>query len=531
MTERPIRKLLIVGGGTAGWMAAAAFARSLPPTIQTRLVESEAIGTVGVGEATIPPILHFNQMLGLDEDDFVRRTRATFKLGIQFRNWSRQGSEYIHPFGRYGADIETLPFHQYWLRLRRDSPELAGELAEYSLPTIAAAMGKFCRPSPDPKNTLSNLTYAYHFDAGLYARLLRDYAEAAGVVRSEGRVAEVLMHGNGFVSGVRLESGEVHEADFFIDCSGFRGLLIEGALQSGYDDWTHWLPCDRAIALPCASAGEPTPYTRSTAHAAGWQWRIPLQHRTGNGHVYSSAFMSDDEAETILRANLDGEVLAEPNKLRFVTGKRRKFWNRNVVALGLASGFMEPLESTSIHLIQTGISKLLNLFPDRDFNQADIDYYNRSTAIEYERIRDFLILHYHANQRPEPLWAQCRTMALPDTLQEKLALWRNHARLFRIDDELFGESSWLAVLDGQEIPPRGYDPLADAVPLEKLRTLLPRIRAAIGRGAQAMPRHAEFIAGNCAYDAVPAPLGSPAASPPKIESAAARGFVTTALSR
>jgi tryptophan halogenase len=506
MSDRAIRKVLIVGGGTAGWMAAAALIRALGTRtpgerrIEIAVVESEAIGTVGVGEATIPPILHLNQMLGFDEDDFVRRTRATFKLGIDFVNWSEAGSRYFHPFGRYGAELDTLPFHQYWLRLRHEIGEDAGSFAEYSLPTMAALAGKFQRPSSDPRNTLSNIAYAYHFDAGLYAAMLREYAEAAGVVRHEGRVVDVPMHDNGFVRGVKLESGATLEADFFVDCSGFRGLLIEQALGTGYEDWSHWLPCDRAIALPSENAGPPTPYTRSTAHAAGWQWRIPLQHRTGNGHVYCSAFTSDEEAERVLRENIDGAPLAEPNKLRFVTGRRKQFWNKNVVALGLASGFMEPLESTSIHLIQTAVSKLLNLFPDRDFHQADIDFYNRSAAVEYERIRDFIILHYHANRKAgSPFWDQVRTMPIPDTLQEKYDLWRHHARVFRIEDELFGESSWVAVLDGQGVQPRGYDPLADAMPVAKLRDVMPKIRAAIARGVQAMPSHEAFIAEHCDY--------------------------------
>ncbi|MGK6356779.1 tryptophan halogenase family protein [Sphingomonas sp. DT-207] len=522
MSGSAIRKIVIVGGGTAGWMAAAALARTFASRqVEIALVESEAIGTVGVGEATIPPILQFNQLLGIEENEFVQRTNATFKLGIEFVDWKRPGERYFHPFGRYGADIDALSFHHFWLRLRAEAAGQAGALADYSLPTMAARSGKFCRPSADPKNTLANIAYAFQFDASFYAALLRDYAEKRGVVRHEGRVAEVPMHENGFVRGVRLEQGETIEADFFIDCSGFRGLLIEGAMQSGYEDWTHWLPCDRAIALPCTSAGPLTPYTRSTAHAAGWQWRIPLQHRTGNGHVYSSAFTSDDEAETILRANLDGEPMAEPNRLRFVTGRRRKFWNRNVLSLGLASGFMEPLESTSIHLVQTGIIKLLSMFPDRNFHQADIDFYNRITALEYEHIRDFLILHYHANERSEPFWAHCRNMEIPDSLKEKLALWRNHARVFRVDEELFAETSWIAVLEGQGVQPRGYDPLADTMPAEKLHDLLPRIRAAIARGAEAMPRHEDFIAANCARTA-------PAAQPVRANYSlsAARGPVT-----
>ncbi|MDB5669326.1 MAG: tryptophan 7-halogenase [Alphaproteobacteria bacterium] len=508
MDDRSIRKVLIVGGGTAGWMAAAALSRAFgEKPVEIVLVESEAIGIIGVGEATIPPILHLNQLLGLDENDFLRRTRATFKLGIEFVGWGAPGEHYFHPFGRYGADIGTLPFHQYWLRSKHEAGESAGRLEDYSLPSVAALCGKFCRPSPDPKNTLSNLAYAFHFDAALYAAMLREVAEAAGVERQEGRVEEVLLREDGFVRAVRLDGDRIVEADFFIDCSGFRGLLIEGALATGYEDWTHWLPCDRAIALPCANPGDPAPYTRSTAHEAGWQWRIPLQHRLGNGHVYSSAFMSDEAAEDVLRANLDGEPMAEPNRLRFVTGRRRKFWNRNVVALGLASGFMEPLESTSIHLVQTGLSKLLNLFPDRDFHQADIDFYNRSVGIEYDRIRDFLILHYHANRRVgSPFWDHVRTMAVPDTLTEKLDLWRNHGRIFRIDDELFGEASWAAVLTGQGINPRGYDPLADAYPSAKLASVMPRMRAAIAAGARAMPRHADFVAECLAGGSAPAPV-------------------------
>ncbi|HVJ01113.1 MAG TPA: tryptophan halogenase family protein [Sphingomonas sp.] len=526
MSEEAIRKIAIVGGGTAGWMAAAALARTFASrNVDIALIESEAIGTVGVGEATIPPILQFNQLLGLDENEFVQRTNATFKLGIEFVDWKRPGERYFHPFGRYGADIDPLPFHHFWLRLRAEAGEKAGDLADYSLPTVAAGLNKFCRPSPDPKNTLANIAYAFQFDASLYAALLRDYAEARGVRRHEGRVTEVLMHENGFVRGVRLERGESIEADFFLDCSGFRGLLIEGALQSGYEEWTHWLPCDRAIALPCASAAPLTPFTRCTALAAGWQWRIPLQHRTGNGHVYSSAFMSDEEAEAVLRANLDGAPMAEPNRLRFITGRRRKFWNKNVLALGLASGFMEPLESTSIHLVQTAIIKLLNLFPDRSFNQADIDFYNRITAAEYEHIRDFLILHYHVNDRPEPFWTHCRNMDVPDTLKEKLALWRNHARVFRVDEELFAETSWIAVLQGQGMHPRGYDPLAGEMPSEKLHELLPRIRAAIARGADAMPRHEDFIARHCAPGAPAARGPAPAASRAAFSLAPARGPV------
>lgn len=499
MLETRIRKIAIIGGGTAGWMAAAALSNTLRNRFcDISLVESPEIGTVGVGEATIPPIIQMNQLLGLDEDEFMRRTRATFKLGIEFVNWKREGERYFHPFGRYGADIGALDFVHYWRRLRHEAGQAAGVLEEYNLPTMAAKAGRFIRPDPNPKNVLSNMAYAFHFDAGLYAQYLKEYAEARGVRRYERRIVDVALGENGFVDAVILDGGDKLEADFFIDCSGFRGLLIEQALQTGYEDWSHWLPCDRAIAIPCARTDDPAPYTRSTAHDAGWQWRIPLQHRTGNGHVYCSRFISDDEALAVLLANLDGEQLAEPKLLRFTTGRRRKFWNKNVVAVGLASGFMEPLESTSIHLVQSAISRLLNLFPDRGFRQADIDFYNKSTAAEYELIRDFLILHYHANEKPHaPFWAACRKMEIPDTLAEKLELYKGYGRVFRYQDELFAESSWIAVFEGQGVQPESYDPLADAMPYDRLAEILSRMRATIQRGVSVLPSHGDFISKHC----------------------------------
>ncbi|QQQ18813.1 tryptophan 7-halogenase [Brevundimonas vitis] len=496
MTPAPIQRILIVGGGTAGWMTAAALAHVLRGTVKIELVESEAIGTVGVGEATIPPILLFNALLGIDEDEFVRETQATYKLGIQFRDWFRKGHEYFHPFGHYGTRVDAAPFHQYWLRLNQAG--LDDSLDDYSVTTVAARMGRFARPERDPRSILSQMTHAFHFDASLYARFLRQRAEAAGVVRHEGRIADVRLRDNGFIDAVVLDDQRTLSADFFIDCSGFRGLLIEGALKTGYEDWTHWLPCDRAVAMPCARVQDPTPYTRSTALEAGWQWRIPLQHRTGNGYVYCSEHISDDEAVQRLRSGLDAPAMADPNFLRFTTGRRNKTWNRNCLAIGLSAGFLEPLESTSIHLIQTGITKLLLSFPDTGFAQPDIDTYNRLMQLEFERVRDFVVLHYHATERDDaPLWRQVAAMDIPDTLQAKMDQFRSRGRVFRFDDELFQEASWVAVLLGQGVRPERPDPITEVVPLEVTRRHLHGLRIAIRQGVERMPTHEDFIAAHC----------------------------------
>ena len=496
MTPEPIRRILIVGGGTAGWMTAAALSHVLRGTVKVELVESEAIGTVGVGEATIPPILLFNALLGIDEDEFIRETQATFKLGIQFRDWFRKGHEYFHPFGQYGTRIDAAAFHQYWLRLHQAG--LDASLDDYSVTTVAAQMGRFARPERDPRSILSQMTHAFHFDASLYARFLRKRSEAAGVVRHEGRIADVRQRGDGFIEAVSLDDGRVLEADFFIDCSGFRGLLIEGALKTGYEDWTHWLPCDRAVAMPCARVEDPTPYTRSTALEAGWQWRIPLQHRTGNGYVYCSNHISDDEAQAKVRSNLDGEVMAEPNFLRFVTGRRKQAWNRNCLAIGLSAGFLEPLESTSIHLIQTGITKLLLSFPDSDFAQPDIDNYNRLMQTEFERVRDFVVLHYHATERDDtPLWRHVASMDIPETLRWKMEQFRSRGRVFRYEDELFQETSWVSVLLGQGVRPERADPITEVLPLDITRQRLHQLRAAIRQGVERMPTHDAFIKAHC----------------------------------
>ncbi len=491
------RHITIVGGGTAGWMTAASLARFLDRRYRVRLIESDEIGTVGVGEATIPQIQLFNQALGLDENDFLRQTHGTFKLGIQFVDWLRPGHRYIHAFGQIGRPLGLLPFHQYWLRYRASGGEL--DIEAFSLNASAALQNKFTRQTKPANATLPTMAYAFHFDASLYAKYLRKYAEQRGVARIEGKIEHVAQRNDGSIEAVVLANGERVGGDLFIDCSGFRGLLIEQTLKTGYDDWSHWLPCDRAMAVPCARAGEFTPYTRSTARSAGWQWRIPLQHRTGNGYVYSSRYLSDDEAAATLLANLDGEALADPRPLRFVAGKRKKFWNRNCVAIGLAGGFLEPLESTSIHLVQTAIARLLAFLPDGEPQRADIDEFNRQSAFEYERIRDFLVLHYKAVERNDtPFWDDCRSMPIPEELQHKLQLFAAGGRIVRNNDELFTEVGWLQVLLGQGVRPASHHPLADQLSAGELAEFMNMIRAVIQHETGTMPTHADFVARHCA---------------------------------
>jgi tryptophan halogenase len=493
MSAQLPQKILIVGGGTAGWMTAAALARMMAHRVEITLVESEAIGTVGVGEATIPPIRSFNAMLGLDEAEFMAETKATYKLGIEFENWTREGHSYFHPFGLHGASPDARYIHHYWLKLKAlgDMPPLD----DFSICTVAAKMGRCGLPSADPASVMSTFGSAFHFDAGRYAAYLRRYAEARRVKRVEGKVGHVALRGeDGFIESVTLESGERLDADFFIDCSGFRGLLIEQALGAGYDDWTRYLPCDRAIAVPCARTGKTVPYTRSVAHRAGWRWRIPLQHRTGNGVVYASAHMSDDEALSLLMAGLDGDALAEPNFLRFQTGVRRKFWVKNCLAIGLSSGFMEPLESTSIHLIQAGITKLLDFFPGRDFKAANTEEYNRLARIEFEEIRDFLILHYKATERDDSaFWRYCRTMEVPETLVRRMELFRAYGRIPPRAYDLFTATSWIAVFMGQDVMPEAYDPLVDAHDVAEVRARLLGARQRIAQTAQNLPAHDELL--------------------------------------
>jgi tryptophan 7-halogenase len=500
MTDRRVKNIVVVGGGSAGWMAGAAFSKLLGRDYSIRVIESDEIGTVRVGEATVPHLKLFNQVLEIDEIDFIKQTQGTFKLGIQFNDWGRLGDSYVHGFGAIGHDVGLLPFHQYWIKAFQAGK--ATDIGDYSLNTAAAPRGKFMASAGDvpPTSPLANIAYAYHFDAGLYALYLRRYAETRGARRTEGKVVSTILRAaDGFVEAVVLASGERIEGDLFIDCSGFRGLLIEEALHTGYEDWTHWLPCDRALAVPCEKVGPPTPYTRSTARPAGWQWRIPLQHRTGNGYVYSSAYISDDEAAATLLQNLDGRALTDPRALKFTTGMRKKFWNRNVVAIGLASGFMEPLESTSIFLIQSGIARLINLFPERDFSPVVIDRYNTQATFEFERIRDFIILHYCATERSDtPLWNYCRTMSIPATLENNIRLFRDSGRFFRDSEELFALTSWVEVMLGQHITPRKYHPVVDQLPDQQLKELVDGVKQVIATCVEAMPMHAAFIERYCA---------------------------------
>jgi len=497
----PIRNIVIVGGGTAGWMAAASFSKHLEKlNCNIRLIESEQIGTVGVGEATIPPIIDFIRLLGINENEVVREVKGTFKLGIAYRNWTRPGDYFFHPFGPTGFGMGPISFPAYWLKMFLEGR--AARLEEYSIQCVAAAANKFMRPVHAPNTPLNKITYALHFDASLFARYLRGFSEAHGVVRTEGKVNKVNMRAqDGFIESVTMENGETIAGDLFIDCSGFRGLLIEEAMKTGYQDWTKWLPCDRALAVPTENAGPPASFTLVTAREAGWQWRIPLQHRTGNGHVYCSGFISDDKARETLLSNLDGKVLAEPLPLRFTTGRRNKAWNKNCVALGLASGFLEPLESTSIHLIQRGIAMLLKFLPDRSFEPADIDRYNKIFEFEFGRVRDFLLLHYTQTERQGAFWEHCRSIPLTDSLQEKIDLFKSHGRILREDTELFPAQSWLYVMIGQAIRPRSYEPTVDTIDDAAIEANLNDIRAVVKKCVEAMPGHQDFIAQNCAAPA------------------------------
>jgi tryptophan halogenase len=495
--------IVIVGGGTAGWMTAAAFASVLPQARRRiRLVESSEIGIVGVGEATLPHIRYFNRRIGIDERELMAKTQATFKLGIEFVDWARLGDSYIHPFGAYGSKIAGVPFHHYWLRQQAAGP--VPPIEEYSLPIVASRLNRFTLPSDDPTSMLSTFGYAFQFDASLYAKYLRGFAEARGVERTDAKVVDVKLRGeDGFVESIQLDNGSTIKGDLFIDCSGFRGLLIEQALKTGYDEWTKWLPCDRAAAVPCANEGPLPPYTRATAREAGWQWRIPLQHRTGNGYVYSSPFISDDEVASKLLERLPGKALADPRFLRFTAGRRRKTWNRNVVAIGLAGGFLEPLESTSIYLIQIAITTLLDYLtekrsPEAQFDARIVDAFNRWIEMEYDRVRDFLILHYHATERDDsPLWNYCRTMQVPDSLKHKMELFRRRGRVVTYKDGLFLEPSWLAVYLGQRVMPTGYEPLADAVDASMLAGKLREMHEQVRIAAMRMPNHEQFLADYC----------------------------------
>jgi tryptophan halogenase len=481
-------------------MAAAALSRLTETRrVEVVLIESEAIGTVGVGEATIPPFVEFNQLLDIDEREMMAACQASFKLGIQFVNWGQVGQSYIHPFGSYGYQMDGISFHQMWHRARQLGDRRPIQV--FNLETMAAFMGKFARTEDHGREDLPPTNYAYHIDATAYARFLRVHAEKRGVVRREGKVVDVTLDPeSGFVTSVTMDDGASMAGDLFIDCSGFRGLLIEQALETGYEDWRHLLPCDRAVALPCLreDGSPPPPFTRATAHSAGWQWTVPLQKRNGNGHVYCSAFMEDQEALDILLGNLAGKPQAEPNFLRFVTGRRKKFWNRNVVALGLAAGFMEPLESTSIHLINTGVNKLIALLSLDGITQEQEDAFNRFTTKEYLRIRDFLVLHYNATARDDsPFWNHVRTMDVPESLREKVALFRSNGQIFREEDELFTETSWAAVMMGQGIAMTGTSPMAERKSAPDLKREFDEIEHSVRFVAGRMPLHGDYIAKYC----------------------------------
>ena len=492
MSKRSALEIVIAGGGTAGWMAAATLARFLPKEWRITLVESEAIGIVGVGEATIPQIHLFVGALGLDEADILRETKATYKLGIEFDGWLEPGHRYMHAFGIVGRALGVVPFRQLWHRGRAEG--VAEEFGHYYFNEVAARMGRMAIPEGQA-NPMLGLVHAYHFDASLFAAFLRRYAEERGVTRVEGKIESVECNSEtGDIAALLLDGERRIAGDFFLDCTGFRSLLLGDTLGMAFQDWSNFLPCDRAFAVPSARNDAFRPYTQALARKAGWQWRIPLQHRTGNGHVYCSSFIDDDEAASILLANLDGDALDDPRPLRFTAGQRAAVWSHNCLALGLAAGFMEPLESTSIHLIQTSIARLLKFLPQHSVGPASRNKFNRLTAVEWERIRDFLTLHYKANRRVgEPFWDQCRAMAIPDSLAEKIALFEEAAIINREEDELFTEEGWGQVMIGQGIEPRSFSPLAEVIPHDELARYLAKLADTYRAAAAALPTHAQFV--------------------------------------
>ncbi|MEM7330227.1 MAG: tryptophan halogenase family protein [Pseudomonadota bacterium] len=489
-----ITKICILGGGTAGWMTAAALSNKFNALgLEIQLIESDQIGTIGVGEATLPHIRFFNEQLGIDERAFMQATAATFKLGIEFCDWGKRGDRYIHPFGDYGLPSRGIDFHQLWLRLNQQG--MVSRLDDYSYPIVAAELGRFQMPGEDHNQIGSNFGYAYQFDSSLYAKFLRTYCEARGVVRTEGKVVESEQNPEtGAIERLRLENGDQVEAELFVDCSGFRGILIEQKLHTGYDDWSEWLPCNRAVAVPSEARGKLLPYTRATARTAGWQWRIPLQHRTGNGHVYWSDYISDDEATHQLMSTLEGPALAEPKQLFFKTGRRKKFWHKNVVSIGLSGGFLEPLESTSIHLIQEGITALIELFPGAQIESSDVDEYNDRMGLNFERVRDFLLLHYVATQRDDSdMWRYFREMKLPESLSEKIAAWTTRGYVLKYEFGVFLPPSWIAVMLGQNLMPEAYDPRVDKIRLEDLNSEIESLKQATQHAAQETPEQADFL--------------------------------------
>lgn len=485
-----IKKVVILGGGTAGWLSAALLKKVLGSAIELELVESEAIGIVGVGEATIPPIRLVNQVLGIKEADFLRETKATIKLAIRFENWKTPGEHYYHTFGAPGRSMAFCHFHHFWLRAKQLGDPRS--LWEFDLNYLTALAGKFA--PIQAKDPVLELPYAYHFDAGLYALYLRKLSEQMGVVRTEGKVTQVMQQPSGDVKSLVLDDGREIHGDLFIDCSGFAQLLIQNTLGVGYDDWSHLLPCDRAIAVPSERLEQTLPFTRSIAHSAGWQWRIPLQHRNGNGLVYCSRYYSEQQAMDLLLANLDSKALAEPRVIKFRTGRTRQQWQRNVVAIGLASGFLEPLESTSIHLIQSGIVRLLQLFPHQGIQASKVAEYNKQSELEFTQIRDFLVLHYHVNQRQDSqFWRDMQQLAIPDSLRHKMAIFADDGSLFREQNDLFLESSWLQVMLGQGIEPKDYHPLANNYSPQQLKDLLDSLQAIKQEPLAKFPSHDAFL--------------------------------------
>ncbi len=491
--NRPLHNIVILGGGTAGWMSASLLARALPKDYSITLVESETLGTVGVGEATIPPIQLFNNLLGLDEQEFLQATGGTIKLGIQFENWDRIGDSYMHAFGNIGRDFGLTHFHHYWLKARQLKE--AGSFWDYSFNYQAAKNDLFAKLDRIPDSPLQGLVYAYHFDAGRYALMLRQFSEGLGVTRLEGMVCEVTKHSeSGYIQALKLEDGRDVKGDLFIDCSGFRGRLIEQELNTGYESWGHWLQCDRAVAAPSKVDSILAPYTRAIAHPFGWQWKIPLQHRCGNGIVYSSRHIDDDEAIKALTDDLGESIEADPRVLRFDTGRRKKQWNKNVVAIGLSSGFLEPLESTSIHLIQQAITRLIRMLPAARIFPEEVSEYNRQSQFEFEKIRDFIILHYHLNRRTDSeFWKENRSMEVPESLRHKIELFRNTGKLFREQDELFSEVAWHQVLIGQGVIPEQYHPLADSISEQQLRQYLSNLKLIIQSGLSHLKPHHSFL--------------------------------------
>ena len=488
---RPVRRIVIVGGGTAGWMTAAALSRALAGSErEVTLVESAQIGTVGVGEATVPPIHEFNRYLRIKAEDMLRATRGTIKLGIQFDRWGGERATYFHPFGFLGVEMSGIHFHHYWLRHLAAGGD--SDHTPYNLETLAARSGRFA-----PEGRYGPVHHAFHFDAAAYANLLRLYAEARGIVRVEGKIEQVRLDGDdGYVEALILDDGRTIEGDLFVDCSGFRGLLIEDALGTGYTDWSQWLPCDSAVAIPTDRKSAPPPFTRSSAYEAGWQWRIPLQHRDGNGYVYSSAHLGHDAAEAALRARLPGAPLADANRLRFLAGHRNRIWNRNCVAIGLAAGFIEPLESTSIHLVQSTIVRLLSLLPRDGFDERVTARFNRDALREVAAIRDFVVAHYAlASRNDTGFWRDVAAAGMPDSLADRIEVFRSTGNILFEPGDLFGPTNWYCVLAGQGVRAQSWHPLADGLSEGELETRLATLRARVAEQLASLPAHTDYLEG------------------------------------